>query len=353
MSNESVTIPSSDEQRLALYKKIGVRAFLAVFGIMIVLAIGLMVAVVISLLVGHASLADLSLRSTLLELRGLRSAATAMAGAALAVAGVLVQGLFRNPLASPSVLGTTAGAALGGQCALYAHGALLAVLPAWLAPEMALPIGCLAGAGLSLVAVLMIAGRGTDVLGLLLTGFVLSSLLAGVGAVVTVLAQDSWQLGRAMLAFTLGGVSGVGVRQVMLALPLVVIGLFAAWSWTRDLDLLLCGEDEAASLGVDVASVRRWLLVWTAVLTAAAATLGAGVAFVGLVVPHALRPLIGAGHRLLLPAAAVGGAIFLVLADVVARALPGGEMPLGVITGLVGAPVFLVIFARARRSGEL
>jgi len=328
-------------------------ALMRSLGIMVALMIGLAAAVAISLMVGQASLADLSLRSTLLELRGLRSAATAMAGAALAVAGVLVQGLFRNPLASPSVLGTTAGAALGGQCALYAHGALVALLPAWLAPEMALPVGCLAGAGLSLLVVMLIAGRGTDVLGLLLTGFVLSSLLAGVGAVVTVLAQDSWQLGRAMVAFTLGGVSGVGLRQVLLAAPLVVIGILAAWSWTRDLDLLLCGEDEAASLGVDVAAAQRWLLVWTAVLTAAAATLGAGVAFVGLVVPHALRPWIGAGHRLLLPAAALGGAIFLVLADVAARMVPGGEMPLGVITGLVGAPVFLLIFARARRAGEL
>uniref|UniRef100_UPI00321808C4 iron chelate uptake ABC transporter family permease subunit n=1 Tax=uncultured Arthrobacter sp. TaxID=114050 RepID=UPI00321808C4 len=205
-----------------------------------------------SLFVGHASLADASLRGALLELRGLRSAATVLAGAALAVAGVLVQGLFRNPLASPSVLGTTAGAALGGQCALYAHAALIAVLPTWLASEMALPLGCLAGAGLALVAVLAIAGRGDDVLGLLLTGFVLSALLAGVGAVVTVLALDSWQLGRAMLAFSLGGVSGIGAKQVLLALPLVVIALLAAWSWAGDLDLLLCGEDEAASLGVEV-----------------------------------------------------------------------------------------------------
>lgn len=317
------------------------------------LGAALLAALAASLLIGHASLGDPALRDAVLSLRGWRSGATALAGAALAVAGVLVQGLFRNPLASPSVLGTTAGAALGGQCALYGHAALIAVLPAWLAPEMALPVGCLVGAGVALALVLLLAGRDGDVLGVLLSGFVLAALFAGLGAVITVLAQDSWQLGRAMLAFGLGGVAGTGRSTVLLAVPLVVIGIMAAWSWARDLDLLLCGEDEAAALGVDVTAARRWVLVWTAVLTGAATAVGGGVAFVGLVVPHVLRPWIGAGHRLLLPASALGGAAFLLLADVAARSMPGGEMPIGVVTGLIGAPVFLLLFRRARQRGEL
>jgi len=307
-------------------------------------------AVALSLTIGAASLADPGLRGALLELRGLRTAAAALAGAALAVAGVLVQGLFRNSLASPSILGTTAGANLGGQLALFAHGALAGALPLWVAPEMALPLGCLAGAGVALALVLAFAGRGDDTVAILLAGFILSTLFASIGAFLQAQTQDSWLLGRAMLAFSLGGVDGKGLRHLALAAPLVIAGVVAAWAWGRHLDLLLSGEDEAAALGVEVASARRWILAWTAMLTAAAVALAGGIAFVGLVVPHALRPFTGVEHRRLVPAAALGGAAFLIVADAAARALPGGEVPLGVVTGLVGAPLFLGILMRMRRE---
>lgn len=313
----------------------------------LVLLVLLAAAVVASLLAGSGDLGDPRLRPALLELRGLRTAAAGLVGAALAVAGVLVQGLFRNPLASPSILGTSAGAALGGQAALLLHAALAAALPVWLAPEMALPLGCLAGAGAALALVLAFAGR-RDLVGLLLAGFALSSLFAAVGAFLTALAQEEWLLGRAMLAFVMGGVEGVGARHLALAAPLVVAGILAAWSWGRELDCLLAGEDEAAALGVDVGAARRWTLAWVAMLTGAATAIGGMIVFVGLVVPHALRPFTGVEHRRLVPAAAVGGAAFLIAADAFARALPGA-VPLGVVTGLVGAPVFLVLLARQRR----
>jgi len=130
----------------------------------------------------------------------------------------------------------------------------------------------------------------------------------------------------------------------------VIAGTLAAWAWGRHLDLLLSGEDEAAALGVDVATARRWILAWTALLTAAAVALAGGIAFVGLVVPHALRPFTGVAHRRLVPAAALGGAAFVVLADSAARCLPHGEVPLGVVTGLVGGPLFLVLLMRLRRE---
>ena len=128
----------------------------------------------------------------------------------------------------------------------------------------------------------------------------------------------------------------------------------AAWAWGRELDLFLSGEDEAASLGVDVPRVRRWVVVWAATLTAAAVALGGNVTFVGLVVPHALRPLFGVTHRRLVPAAAFAGGVFVVACDVLARLAPGpAELPLGVVTGLVGAPVFLSLLIRAGREGAV
>jgi iron complex transport system permease protein len=116
------------------------------------------------------------------------------------------------------------------------------------------------------------------------------------------------------------------------------------------LDVLLAGEAEAAALGVDVAQVRRWALIWTATLAAAAVSLGGSAAFVGLIVPHVMRACVGVGHRQLLPVSALGGATFLVACDIVARVVPPtGELPLGVVTGIIGAPLFIMVLLRSRR----
>jgi iron complex transport system permease protein len=314
------------------------------------IGIGL-VAAAASLTVGAGDLGDVGLRPTLLALRGSRLAAAFLIGAALATGGAVVQGLFRNPLVSPSILGTTSGASLGGQLALLALHACSSVPALQLAPELVLPFGCLAGALLSLAILLAITRVHSGQLFFLLVGFILSSLFLAAGGFVTSLAQDTWDLGRAVVAFTLGGVGGVGGRSILLALPLVTAGAVAAWLWARPLDLLLCGEEEATSLGVDVMLVRRWGVVWTAVLTAAAVSIGGNVGFVGLIVPHALRPFVGSGHRWLIPAAALGGGVFVALCDLLARSLPArSEVPLGVITGLLGGPVFLLLVWRSGRE---
>lgn len=308
-----------------------------------------------SLLVGHGDLADLDMRSTFLRLRALRLGNGMAAGAALALSGVLVQGLFRNPLASPSILGTSAGASLGGVAVLLLWSSLLAgSIPAWLPPELALPIGCLVGAVVALATLLAVTGRHSSMVGVLLTGFILSSLFLSVAGLLTSIAQDTWEVGRAVVAFTLGGVESKGIRHLVLALPLLAVGTVSAMGWAPTLDALLSGEDEAASLGVDVPTVRRWVIIWTAALTAAAVAIGGVLAFVGLVVPHALRPFVGAQHRRLLPAALVGGAVFVAGADVLVRVIPSAsQIPLGVVTGLVGAPVFLALLAREARHGRL
>lgn len=316
-----------------------------------VLALGALGVTALALLVGQGSLGDPATKATLLELRATRLIAAALAGAALAVGGAVVQGLFRNPLVSPSLLGTTGGAMLGGQAALLGFAALPALrgLP-YLGPHMVLPLGCLLGAHLSLMVLLLFVRRRSDNLTLLLTGFILSSLFLSVGSFVTSLAQDSWDLARAVVAFTLGGVGGVSRRQILLSAPLVLVGIAALWTWAGRLDLLLSGEDEASALGLDVFQTRRWLTIWVAVLTGAAVSVGGNVVFVGLIVPHALRPFVGVHHRQLIPACALGGGTFVLACDVVARTAPTrAEIPLGVVTGLIGAPLFLYLLARSRR----
>ena len=309
-------------------------------------------ATALALAVGQGSLSDPEVKARLLELRATRMAAAALAGAALAVGGVVVQGLFRNPLVSPSLIGTTGGAMLGGQAAILAFSALpvLRNLP-YIGPHMVLPLGCLLGAQAALLLLLLFVRQRSDNLALLLTGFILSSLFLSIGGFVTSVAQDSWDVARAVVAFTLGGVGGVSRRQILLAAPLVLMGIAASWSWGRRLDLLLSGEEEASALGLDVGRTRRWLTIWVAVLTGAAVSVGGNVIFVGLIVPHALRPFVGVHHRRLIPAAAVAGATFVLLCDILARTVPTrAEVPLGVVTGIIGAPVFLFLLTRSRRE---
>jgi iron complex transport system permease protein len=305
-----------------------------------------------SLFVGHGDLGDDALRSTFIELRATRAAAAFLSGAALAISGLVLQTLFRNPLVDPSILGTTSGASLGGQLAIVAFQLAPGRLrPAFLVPEMVLPIGCLAGALVSLAILLAVIRQTRSELAVLLTGFLLSSLFLSAGALLVSLAQDSWELGRAVVSFTLGGVGGAGSRHVLLGLPLVLAALVALWCWARPLEVLLSGEDEASTLGVDVPQVRFWTVVWVAVGTAAAVAIGGNLGFVGLIVPHALRPVVGISPRRLLPVAAIAGGAFVVLCDMAVRAAPfRGELPLGVITGLVGGPLFLILVLRSQRA---
>lgn len=314
----------------------------------------LLLVAALALLVGAGDLGDERLRDALLELRLSRLCAALLTGASLAVAGVVVQGLFRNPLADPALLGTTAGASLGGQAAIMLYSVLFAgPLASGLPPLVLLPLGCLLGAVCALLLLLAIARRHGDLVLLLLTGFILSSLFLGLGNLLMSLSQEKWELGRAMLAFVLGGLSGTSFAQVAIALPLALAGIAAAVLWGRALDVLLSGEEEAEALGVDVRAARRWSVLWSATLTGAAVSLGGNVGFVALIVPHGLRSLIGNEHRRLVPAAALGGALFVTACDVIARALPArSELPLGVVTGLIGAPVFLALLLRTWRAGD-
>ena len=320
--------------------------------LMLGISLLLAVAAAASLLTGPVGWSDLD--HQLLALRLIRLLAGILAGAALAVAGVLMQGLFRNPLASPSVTGVSAGAALGVELALM--GSVLLPGLVTIVPAACLrPAAGFAGAALALGCLLAVARRRGDITSVVLLGMVLSMLFSALGAYLLSLANDRWELGRILVTFTLGGIDTATGRSVAVATPLVAVALGASWCWGRTLDVALSGEREAASLGVDTVAMMRWALVWTAVLATAAVTLGGGIGFVGLIVPNVLRAYLGPGHRSLIVASALGGAAFLTAADVCARVLhPGpGEIPLGAITSLVGAPFFIWFFTRERAAGRL
>ncbi len=304
--------------------------------------------VLLSIRLGNNDWADVDIRRAVVTLRAYRVGVAFFAGASLAVAGVVIQAVFRNALASPSVLGVTAGASLGGTVTLVVTEVVFSGAAAAAAfGEMLVPAGCMAGAAMALSLVLVLTRRRTSSTSFLLVGFLLSAVFLSMGAFVMSLSQSTWELGRVVVSFTLGTVSGSGPRQLVTIATWCIVGTVAALGWHRSLDMMLTGDEEALTLGVDVRRVRRWGIVWVAFLSAGAVAVGGNVAFVGLVVPHALRSVFGSSHRALIPAAAIGGGIFLVLCDLGARVAPTqSQMPLGVVTGLIGAPMLIALLHR-------
>ena len=281
------------------------------------------------------------------ELRGPRVLAAALVGGSLAAAGALLQGLFRNPLADPYVTGTSAGAALGAVAVIAVGGAL---------PPTAVPLAAFAGALLSALLVWRLARLGgrTTVLTVLLAGVVLTSFA---GALITLLLVSSDRLAlrlRAIIDILSGGVAVRAPGELAVAAAIVALGLGLAVALGRRIDAFVFGEETAATLGVDPEHTTMAVIGASALLTGAAVALAGLVGFVGLVVPHALRPFVGATHRRLVLACFLGGASALVLADLGARiVLAPAEVPVGVITGLVGAPFFLVLLMRAGRRATV
>jgi iron complex transport system permease protein len=310
---------------------------------------------VLGLVVGRGGAGSSVLDPLFLMMRAQRTAVAFCSGAAVAVAGAVVQGLFRNPLANPQILGTTAGAVLGAHVALLATVLIFGGGSAYpVAPEMMVPIGALIGACLSLFALLAVASLRVGLLTLLLTGWGLMSLFQGASTFLNNLFQEAWELNRALAALNLGSISASGPKQVVLVLVMTVGGCLPIWLSSSTLDVLLTGDEEALTLGVDVQRERFWLVLWVALLTAGAVAVGGSVGFVGLIVPHAMRRFVGQRHRYLLPYTLVGGGAFVMLCDLACRLLPlRVEIPLGVLTDLIGAPVFLHLLLRLARKGQL
>jgi iron complex transport system permease protein len=278
------------------------------------------------------------------QLRLPREFTAALVGAALAVAGAVLQGVFQNPLTDPYVVGSASGAAFGATITL-----LLA--PAALAAYI-LPAGAFAGALAAVLVALAVAARsaGRGAVTLLLVGYAVSVIL---GAAISLLLLLERQNLQAIFFWELGSVADATWSPLRLALPLAALGAVVPFAYRWELDALLLGEGDASAMGVDVGRVRLHLVASASLLTAVAVALAGIIGFVGLVAPHSVRRLVGPGHRLLLPASALTGGAFLVAADTVARSLPAlGEVPIGVVTALVGGPLFVYLLtARSRGFG--
>lgn len=283
-------------------------------------------------------------RAILLDVRLPRVLLAALLGGALTVAGVVFQALLRNPLADPYVLGVSGGASIGG---------VLALMAGLGAGTLGVPIAAFAGALASLVLLsrLSTVGGRLTVYTVLLTGAIFNAFSAAL--IYFLQSMASLEQLHSIVFYLMGRVPSLGAGTLALLGAAVLAAVGALWTMTRDYNALTLGEEGARYLGVDIERVKRRSLVLGSLLTALAVSAAGMIGFVGLIVPHLLRLLLGPDNRLLVPAGFLGGAAFLVLSDLVARvALAPNELPVGVVTALVGGPFFLYLLrARSRRHG--
>lgn len=268
----------------------------------------------------------------------------AVVGGALGCSGAALQGLLGNPLADPHLLGVSAGAAVAGAVAL-----VLGADPA----SPVVPLVAFAGA-LGTVAFVFVAARSegrTSAQSILLVGIVCNALAASLIMLINALA--SYAEVQSVLFWIMGSLATRRWDVVLVTGAYVLVGSLALMRHAVALNLLATGEEGAASLGVDVERTRRAVFVWSSLLVGASVALAGMINFVGLIVPHLLRIVIGPDHRVLLPASVLGGAVLLVLADAAARTVAApSELPVGVVTALLGGPFFLVLLRRGLREGR-
>lgn len=267
-----------------------------------------------------------------------------LVGAALGTAGCLLQGALANPLAEPGIIGVSAGAAVGA-CLMFVISGSSA--NGWAVAGVAALFGL---ATTIAVYVLSMRDGGTSVVMIVLTGIAVNAFALGIIAYLTTIASTATR--EQIVFWQLGSLAGaVTWSQVQVVAPLVIAAVAASAVLVDKLDLLALGDIAASALGVNVEVVRRQVIVLVAILTAGAVAFTGIVMFVGLIVPHAMRLLVGPRHRLLLPASIVGGALFVAAADLAARTLTDGELPLGMLTSLIGGPVFFLLLRRTAKTG--
>ncbi len=329
-----------------------------------VLGLSLAAALVLSVGIGAVPVAPISVLRLLLHSIGFRSVAlpspqdvtilvflrlprvitAVLVGSSLAVCGVVMQGLFRNPMASPDILGVSAGGSLGAVTAITTGIAPLSLYT--------LPLFTIVGALLSasLVYVLSTTRRTTSLLYIVIAGMAISSFLNGLTSVF-LLFSNQYEISR-YIFWTMGGLDSRTWQHVLTSLPVLVPGMVVLGFFARELNLFSLGEEGALSLGVRVEWTKRALLGIAAVVTGVTIAVAGPIGFVGLLVPHFFRLIVGADHRVLIPAAALGGALFLVLCDLAGRAIiPPFEIRVGIVTGILGAPYLLSLIVRTQRRG--
>ena len=282
-------------------------------------------------------------RIILFDIRFPRAILGLAIGGILGLAGAVLQGLLRNPLAEPGVMGMSASASLGAVLAIYTG------LTATFA--YSLPIAALLGALAGVTLLLLLAGKSADILTLILSGVAITSLASALTSLALNLSSNPFA-SLEIVFWMLGSLTDRSMMHVSLSLPFIVVGAVMLLSTARALDALSLGPDVARSLGVDMKRTRTLAIFGTAIGVGAATAVSGNISFVGLIVPHLLRPLVGARPSRLLPVSALGGAAFLLAADLAIRLiLPDQDLKLGVVTAIIGAPFFLWLLRKIRRRG--
>lgn len=281
--------------------------------------------------------------STLWQVRFPRVVLALLVGAALSTAGALMQGVFGNPLAEPGVVGVSVGAALAAAFVIVFQ---VTVLGGWTVAVFAFLGGLVTT--LAVYALSRADGR-TEVVTLVLTGIAVNAVCSA-GLALMLFLGDT-QAREEIVFWQLGSLNGTRWAEVVTVAPIVGVGLWGAVMVSRRLDVLALGDRAARHVGIDVERLRIGSIVLVALLTAAAVSFAGIIGFVGLVVPHLVRMVVGPGHRVLVPASALGGALLLVCADLAARtAVPYADLPIGMLTSLVGGPFFFWLLRRTRRT---
>jgi iron complex transport system permease protein len=292
-----------------------------------------------ALLTGRGEAVTLVMR----EIRLPRAILAVMIGASLGLSGAALQGYLRNPLAEPGLIGVSGSAALGAVIALQTGFAASYAL--------ALPLSALTGAVIAVLLILALAGPRGGSLTLILAGIAISALAGALTSLALNLSPNPFATAETVF-WMMGSLADRSFTHVWLAAPFMVIGWVLLLPLGRGLDALTLGEDAAAALGIRLDRMRLQLVLGVAACVGAATAVAGAIGFVGLVVPHLLRPLVGARPSVLLPASALGGAIMVLLADIAVRlVLPERDLKLGVLMAIVGAPLFLHLIYKTRRAG--
>lgn len=302
---------------------------------------------IVAALLGHAT--DTGSAEIVLDLRLPRALLAAIVGASLGVAGAALQGLFRNPLADPGLIGVSSGAAVAAAAAILFADRLAALTPVFDTRHL-LPVAAFAG-GLVAAFLTQFLARAVGGLGnatLILAGIAVNTV-AGAAIGFLIYAGDDRQL-RDITFWMMGSLSGASWFELALAAPFSVLGMVALLGVARPLDAMLLGEREASHLGVDVRRTRRLILIASAAAVGVPVAVSGIIGLVGLVVPHLVRLGLGAGHRLVLPGSAMLGAILMLVADAAARTVVApAELPIGLVTSAIGGPFFVWLLLRSGR----
>jgi iron complex transport system permease protein len=282
-----------------------------------------------------------AVKLVLLEIRLPRTLIAAVAGASFGISGAAMQGLLRNPLASPGLIGSSSGAALGAVIVLYfGFGEVSWVL---------MPSGGMLGALIAMILVYVLAGRDASIVTIVLAGIAINSLAVALMSLILNLAPSPYAVQEIVL-WTLGSVSNLGMTDLWVMLPATVLGWLLFVGTGNALELLTLGEDTARSMGVNLGLLRTRLFLAVALSIGAAVSVTGAIGFIGLVIPHLLRPLVAYQPGRLLGVSALGGAAMLLAADIAVRLMPSGpEIRIGVLTAIVGAPFFLFLILKTRR----